>query len=1150
MSKLNKAKMKSLNIACWNVRTLLDEPDGTPRRTAMLANTLAAYNVDIAALSETRREGVGELRELAQGYSIFWKGYAEGEPRRDGVGWAIRTTLYDRLNDVALNHISERLSTLRFSLKGGRYATLIAVYAPTMTNEEDVKEAFYEELNLLIKSVPTTDKLIILGDFNARVGRDTKIWNKVIGRHGLGTANSNGRLLLSLCADNHLVISNTTFDLPDIHKGTWMHPRSKIWHTIDYVITRQRDRRDISLARAYRGADCETDHKLIRAKVSFIIEPAHRCKAKAQNKSKKLNVKSLRDPAISQQLKQALDNIEVRDIDVETCWTDIKTQTFQVAMDTLGPKKSVQADWFDENEHIIQPLIDKKNKAHVEWLNNRSSTLCMDELAKAKRELQRETRRVKDEWFLAKAQQIQTFADSQDAKAFHAAINEVYGPTSSGIAPIRSKDGSKLLTKKKEISDRWKEHFHELLNCPSSVDESAIEQLEQLPIMHELDIEPCLDEVQQAIKQTRTGKAPGVDGIPAEVYRHGGIQIAKQLLKLYKVIWNTELVPQDLKDASIVTIYKRKGDKSDCGNHRGISLLSIAGKILARILLNRLLGHIVDRVQTESQCGFRANRGTTDMIFVGRQIQEKCREQHRDLFIMFIDLTKAFDTVNREALWKILSKCGCPEKFINIIRQLHDGMAGSVTIQGETTESFGITNGVKQGCVLAPTLFGLFFAVMIKGVVNEIDRTTKDGILIRFRKDGRIFHLSDLKSKGKTRTELVNELLYADDCALLSHTEAGLQRSANLLAAACKKFGLTISIKKTEVMFQPKKKPTKEEPRVEPQIKIGECKLNVVNQFTYLGSIMSDDCTIDREIEARIKKASSSFGRLHDRVWSNSSLRAKTKIAVYKAIVLTTLLYGCETWTCHRKHVKALDSFHHRRLRYIQKIKWQDLVPNTEVLSRSGVPGIESFLFSHRLRWAGHVMRMDDNRLPKKIMLSELEQQGGKTGREVGRPLLRYKDTLKDTLKKCQLPLESLDEQNQSKYHHPEQDQVKKRQIWRTTIQNGVRLFEKERVEQLIKKRADRKERQQRRTGHQYQQQHQQHQQYQQHQQQASASFINQTRLQQQPNNEVPPTNPAEADVDLQYVCQHCAALGVFVAFDSSNKLRLHSRTSNRHKNL
>ena len=161
---------------------------------------------------------------------------------------------------------------------------------------------------------------------------------------------------------------------------------------------------------------------------------------------------------------------------------------------------------------------------------------------------------------------------------------------------IRSKDGQTLYTDKKAISERWREHFTELLNCPSLVDEQAIDQMVQLPIITELDLQPSLDEVQRAIKQTRTGKAPGCDGIPAEIYRHGGTHLAKELSKLFKIIWESELVPQDLKDASIVTIFKRKGDRSECGNLRGISLLSIAGRILARLMLNRNLEHIVDSV--------------------------------------------------------------------------------------------------------------------------------------------------------------------------------------------------------------------------------------------------------------------------------------------------------------------------------------------------------------------------------------------------------------------------------------------------------------------------------------------------------------------------------------------------------------------------
>ena len=149
-------------------------------------------------------------------------------------------------------------------------------------------------------------------------------------------------------------------------------------------------------------------------------------------------------------------------------------------------------------------------------------------------------------------------------------------------------------------------------------------------------------------------------------------------------------------------------------DHRGISLLSIAGKILARVLLNRLTAHVnLHEVLPESQCGFRAGRGTADMIFAARQLQEKCQEQHQDLYMVFIDLTKAFDSVHREGLWKILKKIGCPQKFVNIIRSFHDGMRGCVLDNGETSAPFTITSGTKQGCVLAPLLFSIFLSMML-----------------------------------------------------------------------------------------------------------------------------------------------------------------------------------------------------------------------------------------------------------------------------------------------------------------------------------------------------------------------------------------------------------------------------------------------------
>ena len=179
------------------------------------------------------------------------------------------------------------------------------------------------------------------------------------------------------------------------------------------------------------------------------------------------------------------------------------------------------------------------------------------------------------------------------------------------------------------------------------------------------------------------------------------------------------------------------GEKSDCSNYRGITLLSIAEKVLARLLLNRLIPSIIEDFTPESHCGFRANRGTTDMIFVLRQIQEKCREQNMGLYVAFIDLTKAFDTVSRDGLWKILSRLGCPPKFLAMIRQLHEGQRGQVKQNGTLSDSFPISTGVKQGCVLAPSLFSIFFSMMLREAKEEV----LDGIYIRCRSDGSLLNL-------------------------------------------------------------------------------------------------------------------------------------------------------------------------------------------------------------------------------------------------------------------------------------------------------------------------------------------------------------------------------------------------------------------------
>ena len=613
-------------------------------------------------------------------------------------------------------------------------------------------------------------------------------------------------------------------------------------------------------------------------------------------------------------------------------------------------------------------------------------------------------------------------------------MKEVYGPTTASTSPLLSADGSTLITEKEKILERWAEHFNSVLNCPSSISNEAIEQLPQREINERMSALPTLEETEKATKQLSSGKAPGTDAIPAEVYKDGGPALTEKLHQLFHLIWHQEKVPQDFKDASIIHLYKRKGNKQACDNHRGISLLSIAGKILSRILLNRLNTHLEDGLLPESQCGFRKERGTTDMIFAARQLQEKCQEQNVDLYSTYVDLTKAFDTVSREGLWKIMAKFGCPEKFITIVRELHDGMLARVQDNGETSEPFPVSNGVKQGCVLAPTLFSLMFSAMLSNALNE----EKLGIDIRYRYDRSLFDLQKLQSKTRITHDTVNDLLFADDCALNASSETEMQTIVDKFSAACTDFGLTVSTKKTEVMFQP----APGTPYCEPCIHINGKKLNAVEKFTYLGSTLSRHITIDAEVDVRLAKASAAFGRLNENVWNRKGITTKTKIKIYKAIVLTTLLYGCETWTVYQRHARKLNHFHTTCLRRLLGVKWQDKVPDTEILQRAEQTSVHTMLMKAQLRWTGHVIRMPDHRLPKKLLYCELEQ--GK--RYQGRPKKRFKDSLKTALKAFNIDTEKV------------REAAENREEWRSTVRKGAASCEASRTTAAEQRRQTRKD--------------------------------------------------------------------------------------------
>ena len=215
-----------------------------------------------------------------------------------------------------------------------------------------------------------------------------------------------------------------------------------------------------------------------------------------------------------------------------------------------------------------------------------------------------------------------------------------------------------------------------------------------------------------------------------------------------------------------------------------------------------------------------------------------------------------------------------------------------------------------QSCVLASTLFSMMFSAMLTDAFQDGD----SGIPIRYRFDGKLFNLRRLQekktlfsyfffffflqAKSKVQTEMLDDFLFADDMAKGAPTEEKMQKGVDQVSDSCDSYDLTISIKKTEVVYQPA--PGK--PYKEPTITVKGHRLQVVDKFTYLGSTLSRVVHIDDEVNARTAKASAAFGRLRGSIWDRSGIRLDTKLKVYRSVVLPILLYTCETWTVYQRH--------------------------------------------------------------------------------------------------------------------------------------------------------------------------------------------------------------------------------------------------------
>ena len=467
------------------------------------------------------------------------------------------------------------------------------------------------------------------------------------------------------------------------------------------------------------------------------------------------------------------------------------------------------------------------------------------------------------------------------------------------------------------------------------------------------------EEYMKAKKSIKEGRSYGEDGIPPEVIKRCNID--EVILHFCNQALLNRQKPNQWSILSLIPVPK-SGDLSLTSNYRGISLSSIVAKTYNRMLLNRIRPHLDEKLRP-NQCGFREKRSTTEQILALRRIIEGIEEKNLSAVITFIDFKKAFDTIHRGKMMRILKAYGIPDIIVHAIEDTYQGTRAKVVTSDGETDEFDILAGVLQGDTLAPYLFIIVLDYCLRSAIDG--KEEKLGFTITPRKSRRVGPLN------------ITDLDFADDIALLSDTVAQAQELLKNVENAALCVGLHMNAKKTQ--FMAFNQPTCVEIKT-----VEGSPLEEVNDFKYLGSWVKST-----EQDIKVKKALTwkACNKL-TKIW-NSTLSRHLKIRLFQATVESVLLYGCETWTINKKIRKSLDGCYTRMLRSALNVSWKTHMTNRELYG--DIPQITSKITARRLQFAGHCKRA------KGRTVSELVTWRPMHGRRArGRPRKTYVDLLRD----------------------------------------------------------------------------------------------------------------------------------------------------------
>ena len=779
---------------------------------------------------------------------------------------------------------------------------IIQVYAPTSASSEEDAENFYEEIEKAKNQCKNQDPLIIMGDFNAKVGQRGD--EHSVGMHGTGNRNERGERLVEWCEMNNFTIGNTCFQQPQRRKWTWKSPGDSTRNQIDYILISGRFKNALLSAKSYPGADCYSDHALVLAKFRLKLK-----KNKKKPMNTKLNLAILRSDqdirqkyALSVKNKfQSLNELE----EVEHQWENFKQAINEAAAEVIPPlKRRAKQKWMTED---ILNLMDKRRQAKCNYENYEA----------IHKEIRNKCDEAKENWIKEKCKEIELLQRSTP-KVMYRNIEEIIGKrTCSSTGCLKTKEGSIIMDKEK-ILERWAEYIGELFEDNRKEHDVMKKNFAGPPIMK--------DELREAMRKMKTGKATGPDGLSIELIEALEEDGIEKVTTLLNEIYDTGQIPVDMSRSIFIALPKKPG-ATDCELHRTISLMSHVTKLLLRIIMMRVRNKINPEI-AEEQCGFVEGKGTTNAIFILRTLIERALEIQKDVYLCFIDYTKAFDRVRHDEIIKELTKLKIDGKDLRIIKNMYWEQTAAMRVEGEISAFQKIKRGVRQGCVLSPDLFSLYSEIIMRNIEGQ----------------------PGIRVGGHN----INNLRYADDTVLISENEKDLQQLLNIVESKSKEKGLELNSKKTEVMVISRK----EEPPLI-NITINGIKLKQRDHFKYLGALISSDGRNNAEISARIAQAKMTFQKMKT-VLTNPHISIHTRKRTLECYIEPILMYGCEAWTISKQAQKKLEAVEMWFLRRMMKISWKAKKSNDTVLKEAHTSrALVNKIRTRQTTFFGHVMRRE-----------------------------------------------------------------------------------------------------------------------------------------------------------------------------------------------